>query len=64
MQNQNRVLIVDDSRISRLMIRAYILSKFPNWEIDEASTGEEPLEKAKSHGAPMILIDVNMPGMG
>ncbi len=64
MQNQNRILIVDDSRISRLMTRTYILSKFPDWQIEEASTGEEALEKAKNNAIPMILIDVNMPGMG
>jgi two-component system chemotaxis response regulator CheY len=58
------VLVVDDSRVSRLMARQYILSKCPDWQVIEASTGEEALEKAKSLAPVLILIDVNMPGMG
>lgn len=58
------VLIVDDSRVSRLMARQFILSKHPNWVIEEAATGEEALDKVQSFTPALILLDVNMPGMG
>lgn len=64
MQTPKDVLIVDDSRISRMMIKAYVLSLFPSWTIVEAATGEEAIEKAPSLKAPLIMMDVNMPGMG
>jgi CheY-like chemotaxis protein len=64
MHTEKNVLIVDDSRISRMMIKAYVLSLFPSWTIVEASTGEEAIEKAPALHAPLIMMDVNMPGMG
>ena len=58
------VLIVDDSRVSRMMTRQFILSKQPAWEVVEAATGEEALDKAKTLTPRLVLMDVNMPGMG
>ncbi|MES2740083.1 MAG: response regulator [Pseudomonadota bacterium] len=57
-------LVVDDSRVSRLMARQFILSKDPHWLIEEAGSGEEALEKVKHFQPGLILMDVNMPGMG
>jgi two-component system chemotaxis response regulator CheY len=64
MPNQRSVLIVDDSRISRMMTKAFIHSLFPGWNVAEATTGEEALIKAPTLDSPLILMDVNMPGMG
>ncbi len=64
MSKVKTVLIVDDSRISRMMTKLYILNKFPDWIIIEATTGEESIEKAPTLDTPLILMDVNMPGMG
>lgn len=58
------VLIVDDSRVSRLMARQYILARHADWTIEEATTGEEALEKARSLQPHLVVLDVNMPGMG
>ncbi len=58
------VLIVDDSRVSRMMARQYILSKQPGWQVEEAATGEEALDKVRGLSPALILVDVNMPGMG
>jgi CheY-like chemotaxis protein len=64
MNETKTVLIVDDSRVSRLMARQFILSAKPDWTVAEAATGEEALEMVKSATPALILIDVNMPGMG
>lgn len=64
MNTRNTVLIVDDSRVSRLMTRQFILNKHPDWNIVEAGTGEEALEKLKELPDTLVMLDVNMPGMG
>jgi len=64
MNETKTVLVVDDSRVSRLMARQFILSKKPSWVVEEAATGEEAIEKVKTLSPVLILIDVNMPGMG
>lgn len=58
------VLIVDDSRVSRLVARQYILALHADWTVVEAATGEEALAKAPEVQPQLVLMDVNMPGMG
>lgn len=58
------VLIVDDSRVSRMMIRSMILAKHPDWVMEEAASGEEALEKIRTIVPHLITLDINMPGMG
>ena len=58
------VLIVDDSRVSRLVARQYITTLHPGWNVVEAGTGEEALAKAPQVQPQLVLVDVNMPGMG
>jgi len=64
MSQSKTVLVVDDSRVSRLMARQFILSARPDWAVEDAATGEEALDKVKSIQPALILIDVNMPGIG
>lgn len=64
MEHSKQVLVVDDSRVSRLMAHQFILSKQPDWQVTEAATGEEALQKAATIDPVLILLDVNMPGMG
>lgn len=64
MNQSKTVLVVDDSRVSRMLARQFILSARPDWIVEDAATGEEALEKVKSACPLLILIDVNMPGIG
>jgi CheY-like chemotaxis protein len=64
MESVKQILIVDDSRVSRLMARQYILSMHADWIIEEAASGEEALQKIDAFTPALVLIDVNMPGMG
>ncbi len=55
------VLLVDDNRTSRQAI-AETLASF-TFRVDEASSGEEALAKAKERTPGLILLDTLMPGM-
>ncbi len=57
------LLIVDDSRTSRMMIRAITAQMRPDWTIIEAATGEESLELVDNRTPDFVSMDVNMPGM-
>ncbi|WP_039057898.1 response regulator [Enterobacter sp. Bisph1] len=58
------ILIVDDSRLSRMISRQYMLNLHSDWQIDEAGTGEEAIELASANAPYAILLDLNMPGIG
>jgi len=58
------VLLVDDSRVARMMTRRMIETDRPGWEIVEAATGEEALEVYSRVLPDFVILDVNMPGMG
>ena len=64
MSHTKSVLIVDDSRVSRMMARQFILSAQPDWTVHDAATGEEAISMVEAFSPALILIDVNMPGIG
>ena len=64
MTQSTTVLIVDDSRVSRMMARQFILSARPGWTVQDAASGEAALAMVGEVKPALILIDVNMPGIG
>jgi len=58
------VLLVDDSRVARMMTGAAIERLRPGWRIVEAASGEEALTAAAILPPDYALVDVNMPGIG
>lgn len=58
-----RVLIVDDSRVSRMMIKARMQALRPDWTIDEAASGDEALVLVAAQAPDFITMDMNMPGL-
>jgi CheY-like chemotaxis protein len=58
------ILVVDDSRVARMMTGAAVSRLHPDWRILEAASGEEAIEVAGGTAPDVILLDVNMPGMG
>jgi CheY-like chemotaxis protein len=58
------ILVVDDSKVSRMLSRSFILHTHPDWIVEEAITGEDAITKLSSISPDLILLDVNMPGMG
>ena len=59
-----RLLIVDDSKLSRMMLKAIVVDTCPDSEIIEASNGDEALAQiADLPEVDMAIVDYNMPGM-
>lgn len=57
------VLVVDDSRLARMLIGKQILNLHPHWLILEASSGQEAVEKARIESPNYVTMDYNMEGM-
>lgn len=57
------LLIVDDSRVSRMMIRAFVLDKNPTWQITEAVSGDEAIKLVEQQHFDFCTMDINMPGI-
>ena len=59
-----RIMIVDDHDLVRTGLR-YMLDSEPNFEVvAECSTGEESIELGRKVMPDIILMDVQMPGVG
>ena len=57
------LLIVDDSKMSRLMIARIVNDLRPGWRTAEAASGSEALAMIEQETPDLISMDVNMPGM-
>jgi len=57
------LLIIDDSRLSRAALSARILSRLPNWDINQAANADQALAMAEAKNYNLITVDINMPGM-
>ena len=57
-----RVLVVEDYKISRLMLRKMIEKKTP-WKVQEAEDGVAALQKIVEDPPDVVLLDIMMPRM-
>lgn len=60
--SRKSLLIVDDSRVSRLMIRTMIAARRPDWTLLEASSGDEAMPLLARQVPDYVTMDINMPG--
>jgi two-component system, chemotaxis family, chemotaxis protein CheY len=58
-----RILIVDDSKVSRMLIRAIVAARRPEAVITEAGTADEANIQLESAPFDLAIFDMNMPGM-
>ncbi|MBL8669825.1 MAG: response regulator [Alphaproteobacteria bacterium] len=56
------LLIVDDSKIARMMIAKLVAEIAPGLKVVEASNGAEALAKLGSEKVDLVTVDYNMPG--
>ncbi|MCI7553987.1 MAG: response regulator transcription factor [Tenericutes bacterium] len=54
-----KLLVVDDEELIRNVIKEY--AKIENYEVDEASDGNEAVEKALENDYDVIIMDIMMP---
>jgi two-component system KDP operon response regulator KdpE len=54
--------VVDDEPQIRRIMRTTLTGA--GYEVDDAKTGEEALEKVREFHPDLVLLDINMPGMG
>lgn len=60
----NRILIVDDSKAMRMIVRRTLKQAgFGNFEVDEATNGAEALKRIQAEAPRLVLSDWNMPDM-
>lgn len=57
------VLLVDDSIVSRVVLRKYIASVRPFWMCIEVCRGEDALAVAQHLRFDLAIVDFNMPGI-
>lgn len=58
-----KLLIVDDSKVSRMLIRTQILAQHPEWIISEAACGEDAIAHVDNDLPDYCTMDINMPGI-
>jgi two-component system, OmpR family, KDP operon response regulator KdpE len=59
---QNSVLIVDDEASLRKTLRSSLTAS--GFAVEEARNGEEALTTIQGHAFDLVLLDINMPGIG
>jgi len=57
-----KVLIVDDSMVSRMMIKEIIVSQYPGWECIQAASAEKAIDACRDTQFDFITLDLSMPG--
>jgi two-component system KDP operon response regulator KdpE len=60
--NAGRILVVDDEPQIRRVLRATLAAK--GYEVVDARSGEEALEALRDSRFNLVLLDINMPGIG
>jgi len=56
------VLIVDDSKLARIVVGKAVAALQPDWERVEAGTADDALKLMEVRGFDVVIVDYNMPG--
>ena len=57
-----RIVVIDDQPKLRRIMRSTLVAE--GYEVGEAKTGEEALERIREWRPDLVVLDMNMPGMG
>lgn len=57
------ILIVDDSKLARMVVTSAMRRIRPDWTVIEATSGDEALAAVANGTVQIALVDFNMPGM-
>ncbi|MFN2464255.1 MAG: response regulator transcription factor [Candidatus Dormibacteria bacterium] len=61
MPGSRKILIIEDDAQNRQVLRLSLQPQ--NYELIEAATGDDGLDRARAENPDLILLDINMPGM-
>lgn len=56
------ILIVDDSKLARIVVGKAVAAIQPEWTRLEAGSADEALALLASHDVDVVIVDYNMPG--
>ena len=56
------VLIVDDSKLARIVVGKAVAALQPEWERLEAGSADDALSVLESRPVDVVIVDYNMPG--
>ena len=59
---EKKLMVVDDSRMSRMMIVSIVNENAPEWVVVEAGSADEALALVGQQAFTAITLDQNMPG--
>ena len=57
-----KVLIVDDSKLARMVLASAFRRIQPDWELQEATSAQAALDAIAGGSVDVALVDFNMPG--
>jgi CheY-like chemotaxis protein len=57
------VLIVDDSKLARIVLKKALLALKPDWALREAANAEQALKELQDGQIDVTVVDFNMPGL-
>jgi CheY-like chemotaxis protein len=57
-----KVLIVDDSKLARMVVASAFRRIRPDWELQEATSAQAALDAMAGGSVDVALVDFNMPG--
>jgi CheY-like chemotaxis protein len=60
---QHKVLVVDDSKLARMVIASAFRRIRPEWTLVETANADEALATVSGGAVDIALIDFNMPGI-
>ena len=60
---QYKALVVDDSKLARMVMESAFRRIRPEWELVEATNADEALEVIADGSLDVALVDFNMPGI-
>ena len=63
MTHSPSILVVDDSKVSRMMTMAFVKERYPDAVIHEAPDGAAALKAMDDHHPELVILDMNMPQM-
>ena len=61
---RGRIVVADDEPSIREVLKSYFAAQYAAYEVHAVSSGEEAVAAVRAGSPDLVLLDVEMPGMG